>query len=805
MAIPIHPKGVLFATAVVASTALWSATAPAEIRLDRDSDIVIRESGDYDTASGCLTDLLERNLRIILNKERLPGPGNRVEFLLETEAARWQDLPRDSRTRLTQIDAFTIDIRSAPAPRVTIRGRTPVATGYGVLCFLEEELRMHWAFPGELGCCPPKSDSFYLAERTIQREPAVVGRALSGLLLRDDAPPDRGKVPVSGVLRENREFFLASDYFKSLRMRAGSVTHNMLHLFPAAWCLETHPEILPRRADGSMHVPTVSRGGRTERDLSQAWHPCYTNPQTLQIALAEGREQFDAGRLFFSLGINDGRRIQCQCEACRRAGWPESYYQFVTQVAERLRTEYPAQLVGVLAYGDVGIPPDTLRLPANVLVNIAGMRKDVWEDKTPNLGVYEYLYGAGFTIPNLPLDVLQENFAYYTTHRLMLYRAEFYPLWAFDAPKAYIVRKMLWHPQQDVRTLLREYCSRTFGDGGPAMYDFYEYAGSWRTGDAAPGSWTPLWGKVWPFQEPFQFQRCPADYHATLFSHLQRAGTAELTEAERKRVEMVQAFTQFSATYYAMWRLKERVFLGRPTPEDGQRAKSLQATAADLMAELAGRPQWFLGSSVKADSLHAREWPTAPLEQQMETVQTTAAWSNRNEQRPSPVAGGNGTELLPLRRGEHSWYKTWQSQPLEIESRIPGGFSFLSRANEAIQNDDDPRYNGNPKFQWLHAKSRDIDPRSSGVLVATVQVQGRHGILQVELAGSTRSDETAKAILGETVIEFGEQESSEQVRVAIDPTDWGNGLGKTNLQLRLLWKPLQGDATLRGTAGLTGG
>ncbi len=60
----------------------------------------------------------------------------------------------------------------------------------------------------------------------------------------------------------------------------------------------------------------------------------------------------------------------------------------------------------------MGIPPHDLKLPTNVLVNIAGVRKSVWQGKAPNMGTNEYIYGAGFVIPNLPLDVIQQNFRY---------------------------------------------------------------------------------------------------------------------------------------------------------------------------------------------------------------------------------------------------------------------------------------------------------------------------------------------------------------------------------------------------------
>ena len=721
----MRPIGILVLTLLSARIVL------ADVCLQSDSDVRIREEGDFDTAGGWLTSLLERNLLRIVKKERLSGTGTPVEIVLRTEAPHWQQLPKESRQRITQIDAYSITIRSQPTAQITIAGKTPVAVGYGVLAFLEDKLGMHWAFPGELGVCLPKESTFSLKDGTTENEPWVFARAMSGLLLREGGLRHSPAQRQSGVLMEERGFFLAGDYFKSLRLRGQSITHNMNHLFPVEECLASHPEVLPKQMDGTPFVPqTKQRGGDGGKNAYQAWHPCYTEPATLKIAIAKGREQFDQGRLFFSLGINDGKRFQCQCKDCLAVGWPNSYYQFVTRVADALRPDYPAQMVGVLAYGDVGIPPHDLKLPTNVLVNIAGVRKSVWQGKAPNMGTYEYIYGAGFVIPNLPLDVIQQNFRYYQQHQLQMYRAEFYPLWAFDAPKAYIIRKMLWDPDQDVRTLLRHFCDCTFGEAGPIMHRFYEHVSSWRNPDAQEGEWTPMWGKIWPFREPLQFSRTPQDFHHTLFEYLDQARACDLSAPQRQRIEMIAAFTKFSATYFEMWKLKERVLGGMIMENDSQRALELRSAGAALVEGFEDHPEWFLGSSVKADGFYSREWPVSELEQQMTTVAATAACSAAERALPRVPSRDSRIQFAPLRREEHSWYKSWQSQPMVLDQRIVGGFTFHSRMNESIHNEEDDRYDGEVKFQWLHANAKNLSNRPERTLPRDGEFRRPRGIAE---------------------------------------------------------------------------
>ena len=433
-------------TAVLTATFFVCLPAPtlADISLSAQNRIVITEVGSFGTAEGILTELFKQYVLLALEKADLSGSGTEVTFILKSKAEHWHELPKDEVADIRDINAFEIAIRETPQPTVTITGQTPIATGHGVLFFLEKHLGVLWAFPGELGLCLPKERSIQLEAGTESVSPWIIARVMSGLLFRDGTPASHASRAMTGVLRDQRAFFLADDYFKSLRLYPGSVTHNMIRIFPVEECKGNYPELFPIGDDGIRFVPGIK--GQSQRgggNSYQAWHPCYTNPKTVQIAIAKGKQAFEEGKLFYSLGISDGRRVQCQCAECGKVGWPHSYYRFVKQVAAALKGYSPQQMVGVLAYGDVGIPPADLELPNNVLVNVAGLRKSVWELVAPSLGTYEYIYGAGYVIPNLPLDVIRENMRYYQAHDLKMYRAEFYPVWAFDAPKAYIISRLL--------------------------------------------------------------------------------------------------------------------------------------------------------------------------------------------------------------------------------------------------------------------------------------------------------------------------------------------------------------------------
>jgi hypothetical protein len=616
---------------------------------------------------------------------------------------------------------------------------------------------------------------------------------------------------------DERAFFLADDYFKSLRLHPGTVHHHMINLFPVERTVRETPEVLPVLADGSRFVPQPKRrdaaGGRK---AYQAWHPCYSHPKTLETAIERGKAEFRSGQLFYSLGINDGQRVQCQCDACRRTGWPETYYQFVTKVADALRQHYPPQMVGVLAYGDVGIPPTDLQLPENVLVHVAGNRKMLWESLAPALGTYEYPYGCGYVIPNLPLDVIRENMRYYHARNLQMYYGEMYPVWAFDAPKAYIISRLLWDWQQDEYDLLRRYCDRTFGAGGEPMHAYYATLAGIRRDDARPGQFTQVWNREWPFREPLQFLYCPNDLHTQLLACLERAGDCELTPRERNRLEMVEAFTEFSAVYYEMYRLKESVFFGAFDPAETLcRARALQKRKLDVFRRFEQHAEWFLGTACGADDFDDRVWPLRGLEQQLETAMATAMAAQDNPEleidNTSDRKRTSAYRLLPLRRREHPWYKPTQHQAMVVTSADrASSFTFQGATNQVIKDAEDPRHAGKPKAQWLHALVRDLPASAGRRFVFQVELEGQAGLLRIECQGVSRTrvhPDRIEFVRSERVMAAGQ--AKQVLTAVVEPSrcldrDEARAEGvevdaSMNLQLHFLWRPDTLSSSLSGT------
>ncbi|MCX5660588.1 MAG: DUF4838 domain-containing protein [Planctomycetota bacterium] len=591
--------------AALTAALLLAIAAPAQaFTLDASSRITIESRGFTGPEAALPQELLERHLLRRFQHKSLEGAGPAVAFVLEAEAAVWQESPRAGQLALRDIDAFEIEITDQPRPTVRIAGASVQAVSFGVMAFLDEDLGVTWLFPGELGTVWPGSGAVELKPGLRRIVPAVPSRLYTGVSYADREAmlAFRQRFKGSKILRER--FFESYDYFKSLRLDdLASPSHNMINIFPVKETRAKHPELFPTTQGGGHYDPPNPEDPQSGK-LFQAWHPCYTNPKAVEIAIAKAREEFDAGKLTFSLGINDGKRVQCQCEDCRKAGWPGSYYQFVAKVAEALKKDYPTHLVGVLVYGDVRDPAPALHLPDNVLAMITGRSPmSLWSQHAKHLGYYGYFYGDGFGPPNFPLASMRHNAEKFGKFGVEAFRAEAEPIWAFDGPKMYIQSRMLWDAGVDADRLLARYCEAAFGrEAAPAMIRFHKVWARQADGLAkAAGEEQALLCDfaLWRNSSAQYAAAAPASFEEASQA-LKEARAAVKGEAESQRLDMVETCFAVPDAESRGWHLAQAVFAGMlDEAKLTDAARALHALAARVRAaeaKIAEHPAWRLGA-----------------------------------------------------------------------------------------------------------------------------------------------------------------------------------------------------------------
>ncbi|MHC4874355.1 MAG: DUF4838 domain-containing protein [Planctomycetota bacterium] len=457
-------------------------SADAAVILNEKTDVKIKLESDFGNTAEAMQELVERHMKKALKRESLAVEGGEsFTIVLKAKAPMWDKLDKKEISDITDVDKVTITITEDPEKQVVIEGNTVIATGFGLMIFLEEDVGITWLFPGENGVAYPKKKPITLKARTQSYKPTYISRVYTGITYRDKKIFKR---IYEGTYSRSRFFFGVYDYLKALKLHQfSSASHNMINIFPVKESEKNNPEIFPMK-DGKRHIPDVNKRGVGN---GQCWHPCYSNPKTFEITIAKAKAAYtkdmnkrgvQGGKHMFSLGINDGKRLQCQCPECKKQGWPNSYYNYVKKVALALKEFSPPHMIGLIAYGDVRHPPEDLDLPDNVMVQItnANYRQlENWSKHAKSLGVYEYNYGYGYWVPNFPLKLLKQNAQIFRKFRVQFYHNESHPMWAFDWPKMKIMSELMWDPDMDVYKALKKYCDRGFGQAGPAVFNIAEF------------------------------------------------------------------------------------------------------------------------------------------------------------------------------------------------------------------------------------------------------------------------------------------------------------------------------------------
>jgi len=355
---------------------------------------------------------------------------------------------------------------------VVLVGASPLSSQWVQFDFLREYLGIDSYFPAKIGLVVPRHDRVLIPVETRIEVPVFRSRAFSAINswrgLRS-----WGEIP----WRMYRRF---------------QFHHNIHRFTPVEEFGKTHPEYFP-----------MVRGKRTLVSTSAGPGPCISNPEVVRIITRKVREYFDKNpeRLTVSLGMTDGG--WCECPGCKAMDGPsveidgdtapksQRYYLFLNQVARALQESHPGKMIGVLGYAGAEYPPKRVKVEPNIIpylcytranwfdraVREADLRSiDAWLERVDQIGIYEYLYGMGFSTPRIYNHYLAELLRYVAKRakgRNIGFYAEIYSNHGLDGPKPWVTEKLLWNPEQDVDQLVRRWCVAVFKEAAPAMERYF--------------------------------------------------------------------------------------------------------------------------------------------------------------------------------------------------------------------------------------------------------------------------------------------------------------------------------------------
>ncbi|MGN0834815.1 MAG: DUF4838 domain-containing protein [Candidatus Spyradosoma sp.] len=352
-------------------------------------------------------------------------------------------------------------------------GKTPAATAHAAAKLLTRDFGAEFLFPGEDGAeWTPKKDVPFPREDFVC-VPAWTRRAVA-----------------LGGGDENAAW--------ARRLGFGALpqfSHNLCRVFT--------PEIYAERP----HLAPFCNGRvEAERRGGYAPQPNLANADAPRVALDAAKKYFaeNPDAPMFSVGINDCFAWDESDESARVCGdapmrWfrnlpnrSDYFWGFADATARALAATdggaFAGKKISAIAYLDCQDAP-TFRLAENVFPVLCADRS-LWifpefetEDKAlmrrwaasgvGGWGVYDYYYGEPFLFPRLFFRAEADSVAFAHAAGARLFYAEIFPQAPFDAPKVWLLAKLLENPRADADALLEEFCALAYGNAAATMREFF--------------------------------------------------------------------------------------------------------------------------------------------------------------------------------------------------------------------------------------------------------------------------------------------------------------------------------------------
>lgn len=310
---------------------------------------------------------------------------------------------------------------------------------------------------------------------------------------------------------------------------------------------KTHPEYFP-----------LVRGKRYSNPWKQRcdWSPCVSNAEVQKLFVDYLVKNHEAnGSDAVELAVNDGAGRHCECSGCTawdnpaekvKGYYSNRYFTFYKKVLDAARKIKPGVKAVILLYSDattlvptqVEIHPGLIGMSTreNTLRNFskAGMKHlGLWEHQL------DYLYPLPRHYPKAMKAKLREMYSIGVRE----YFGEVYMIAAANAPKQYILARLLWDLNADTVKVLEEYCLKAYGpQAGPFMKRYYDtwekiYEQECESRKGKPKARLMAYSVEW-------FSGVRAEDVKTLENCLKQAESSRMSCDERKRFEVVK--THFS-------------------------------------------------------------------------------------------------------------------------------------------------------------------------------------------------------------------------------------------------------------------
>ncbi|MBM4081350.1 MAG: DUF4838 domain-containing protein, partial [Planctomycetes bacterium] len=276
--------------------------------------------------------------------------------------------------------------------------------------------------------------------------------------------------------------------------KGGFWHHTMGFLLPGKSLVESNPDFL------------AQINGKREPVEAAVQQYCLSNPQLLRRMTDAVLEWIanDPGRDYYPVHYGDVVKF-CECDACKalyadKGSVTDAVIWFDNQIAKEVSQKFPGKFVTILAYHSTRKPPVKVKPEPNLLIifcaivecqgrpwsHPVNLKRNVCKDLEAWIALhplgpkgiitFEYpttYHFAGFPYPALYAYV--DNIRYY--HKLGLRGVYVCGLGGWKHLEhlySYVMPRIKWNPEQDMATLIDEFCQAWYGPAWKPMRDYVE-------------------------------------------------------------------------------------------------------------------------------------------------------------------------------------------------------------------------------------------------------------------------------------------------------------------------------------------
>jgi hypothetical protein len=360
-------------------------------------------------------------------------------------------------------------------PAVVIWGGKQRGTLYGVMSFLEREMGVRFYTP-KVSVAPKKAKYAFTCLNRSERP---------GVRVRNDfyheafEPIWAARNRVNGAMGYRQQPGGLECYW---------AVHTFYPLVPPEEFFKDHPDYY-----------SLLDGKRTA-DHAQL---CLANPDVLRIITERIRQKMREmpEYLIYDVSQNDWSN-PCQCPQCqavvdREGSQSGPIIQFVNQVADKIKPEFPNKFIGTLAYSYTRKPPKTLKPRDNVVVRFCSIEccfahdfttcpenktfvEDMngWAAIAPHIYIWDYVVNfSHYIMPYPNFRVLQPNIQFFRDHHAIgiMEQAAYQSRGGeFAELRAYLIAKLLWDPEAEVEPILNDFMYGYYGRAGQYVRTYFD-------------------------------------------------------------------------------------------------------------------------------------------------------------------------------------------------------------------------------------------------------------------------------------------------------------------------------------------